>query len=62
VPVVLNTSFNEDEPIVCTPEEALNCFERTHMDSLFVGNYVVERSAAQIQAIAAEQSAEVGAH
>jgi carbamoyltransferase len=41
VPVVLNTSFNEDEPIVCTPEEALNCFQRTPMDVLFLGNYML---------------------
>ena len=43
VPVVLNTSFNEDEPIVCTPEEALNCFQRTRMDVLFLGNFMVQR-------------------
>lgn len=42
VPVVLNTSFNEDEPIVCTPQDALNCFQRTKMDKLFVGDYLVE--------------------
>jgi carbamoyltransferase len=42
VPVVLNTSFNEDEPIVCTPRDALNCFQRTRMDKLFVGDYLVE--------------------
>jgi len=47
VPVVLNTSFNEDEPIVCTPKEALSCFDRTRMDSLFLENYIVERSAAK---------------
>src|SRR5262249_19685768 len=34
VPVVLNTSFNDNEPIVCKPEEAINCFQRTHMDVL----------------------------
>ena len=43
VPVVLNTSFNEDEPIVCNPQEALNCFQRTRMDVLFLGNYMLER-------------------
>jgi carbamoyltransferase len=43
VPVVLNTSFNEDEPIVCTPDQAMDCFQRTHMDVLFLGNYMVER-------------------
>ncbi len=43
VPIVLNTSFNEDEPIVCTPQEALSCFERTRMDVLFLGNYMLAR-------------------
>ena len=43
VPVVLNTSFNENEPIVNTPDEALNCFLRTKMDRLVMGNWVVER-------------------
>lgn len=43
VAVVLNTSFNEDEPIVCNPQEAIECFQRTRMDSLFIGNYWVER-------------------
>jgi carbamoyltransferase len=38
VPVVLNTSFNENEPIVCTPEDALACYFRTHMDALVLGN------------------------
>ena len=42
VPVVLNTSFNEDEPIVCNPQEAIDCFQRTQMDALFLGNYLVE--------------------
>lgn len=42
VPVVLNTSFNEDEPIVCTPNEALDCFARTRMDRLFLGDIMVE--------------------
>ena len=32
IPVILNTSFNENEPIVCTPEEAIDCFQRTRMD------------------------------
>jgi len=43
VPVVLNTSFNDNEPIVCRPEEALECFRRTHMDVLVLGNFIVER-------------------
>jgi len=43
VPVVLNTSFNENEPIVCTPREAINCFLKTRMDVLYLGNYSVRR-------------------
>jgi carbamoyltransferase len=41
IPVVLNTSFNENEPIVCTPEEAIDCFQRTRMDVLAIGPYMV---------------------
>ena len=43
VPMVLNTSFNENEPVVCKPEEALDCFLRTKMDVLVLGNFFVER-------------------
>jgi carbamoyltransferase len=43
VPVLLNTSFNENEPIVHKPEEALDCFLRTDMDVLVMGRYVVEK-------------------
>ena len=43
VPVVLNTSFNENEPIVNTPTGALNCFLRTKMDRLVMGDWVVSR-------------------
>ena len=43
VPVVLNTSFNENEPIVCTPEEAIECYLRTKMDALAIGNYLVTK-------------------
>jgi carbamoyltransferase len=39
-PVILNTSFNENEPIVCAPEEAISCFQRTKMDMLAIGPYV----------------------
>jgi carbamoyltransferase len=46
VPVVLNTSFNDNEPIVCRPEEALDCFRRTQMDVLVMGNFVLEKKAA----------------
>jgi len=41
IPVVLNTSFNENEPIVCTPEEAIDCFQRTRMDVLAIGSFLV---------------------
>ncbi len=44
VPMLLNTSFNENEPIVCRPEEALDCFLRTKMDVLVVGNYFICRN------------------
>ena len=43
VPILLNTSFNENEPIVNKPEEALDCFLRTKMDMLVMENVVVER-------------------
>jgi carbamoyltransferase len=43
VPIVLNTSFNENEPVVCRPEEALDCFLRTKMDVLVLGDWFVER-------------------
>jgi len=43
VPVVLNTSFNDNEPIVCRPEEALDCFLRTQMDALVLGDYLIEK-------------------
>jgi carbamoyltransferase len=45
VPIVLNTSFNENEPIVCTPRNAIDCFMKTRMDVLYLGNTVVRRSA-----------------
>jgi carbamoyltransferase len=45
VPMVLNTSFNENEPVVCRPREALDCFLRTKMDLLILGNHVVRRTA-----------------
>jgi carbamoyltransferase len=43
VPILLNTSFNENEPIVCRPEEALDCFLRTKMDLLVLGRTIVRR-------------------
>ena len=47
VPVVLNTSFNENEPIVDTPEQALDCFMRTRMDAIVLHNAVVRRQPAE---------------
>ncbi|HEY2543294.1 MAG TPA: carbamoyltransferase C-terminal domain-containing protein [Gaiellaceae bacterium] len=44
VPVLLNTSFNENEPIVRTPTEAVDTYLKTHMDVLVLGNYVVTRN------------------
>jgi carbamoyltransferase len=44
VPMVLNTSFNENEPVVCKPEEALDCFVRTRMDVLCIGDTVIVRA------------------
>ena len=44
IPILLNTSFNENEPIVSKPEEALDCFLRTKMDILVMGNYIIKRS------------------
>ena len=43
VPIVLNTSFNENEPVVCRPKEAIDCFLRTRMDALVLGEHVVAR-------------------
>ncbi len=43
VPILLNTSFNENEPIVNSPSEALDCYLRTNMDMLVMENIVVER-------------------
>ena len=45
VPMVLNTSFNENEPVVCQPEEALDCFLRTRMDMLVIGDTIISREA-----------------
>jgi len=41
---VLNTSFNENEPIVCAPEEAVECFVRTKMDLIALGPYVSSKA------------------
>jgi carbamoyltransferase len=44
VPIILNTSFNENEPIVLKPEEALECFLRTKMDILVMENWIIKRN------------------
>jgi carbamoyltransferase len=43
VPIVLNTSFNENEPIVETPAQALDCFLRTRMDVIVLNNTIIRR-------------------
>jgi carbamoyltransferase len=55
IPMVLNTSFNENEPVVCYPEEALDCFLRTKMDVLVLGNFFLERSSVEKSNGAAER-------
>ena len=44
VPIILNTSFNENEPIVQSPQEAIDCFTRTNMDVLIIENWIIERN------------------
>ncbi len=44
VPMVLNTSFNDNEPIVCRPEEAVDCFLRTQMDALVLGDFLITKA------------------
>ena len=43
VPILLNTSFNENEPIVFKPEEALECILRTDMDAIFINNFLIKK-------------------
>ncbi len=54
VPMLLNTSFNENEPIVLTPAQALDCFLRTSMDVLVIGRHVLERARVPVAPIDAE--------
>jgi len=49
VPMVVNTSFNDNEPVVNRPEEALDCFLRTEMDAVILGNFLVKKSARKLQ-------------
>jgi carbamoyltransferase len=43
IPILINTSFNENEPVVNIPEEAINTFERTNLDILVIGNYILKK-------------------
>jgi carbamoyltransferase len=54
VPMLLNTSFNENEPIVLTPAQALDCFLRTSMDVLVIGRHVLERARVPVAPIDVE--------
>jgi len=56
VPVVLNTSFNENEPVVCRPAEAMACFLRTRMDILVLGRHFIERADAAAETAAGSPS------
>jgi carbamoyltransferase len=60
IPVILNTSFNENEPIVCTPEEAIDCFQRTRMDILAIGPFMVVKSGAGVESATAVALARKG--
>ena len=59
VPIVLNTSFNENEPIVLTPAEALDCFLRTSMDVIVLGRHILERAPVAAPRAAVAQSGAV---
>lgn len=43
IPVILNTSFNENEPVVCRPSEAIECYQRTKMDTLVIGSFICRK-------------------
>ncbi len=43
IPIVLNTSFNDQEPIVCSPEDAIQCFRKGNLDALIINHYVVKK-------------------
>jgi carbamoyltransferase len=61
VPILLNTSFNENEPVVMTPQQAVETFQKTRMDLLVLGNSVVRRSDADERAEAAALGGQVEA-
>ena len=60
IPVVLNTSFNENEPIVCAPEEAIDCFKRTRMDVLAIGPFLVVKSGVKDPELASSSAEKQG--
>jgi carbamoyltransferase len=59
VPVLINTSFNENEPIVTTPEQAIDCFLRTRMDALSIGNFFLLKTENQEASANRKSNAEV---
>ncbi len=59
VPIVLNTSLNENEPIVRTPTEAISCFLRTAMDQIVLGNYVIDREHPSFPTSVSQASVEI---
>ncbi len=61
VPVLLNTSFNRQEPIVASPEEAISCFLRTGMDVLVLGNHYVDQRESAVRHAKREAAAGAGA-
>ncbi|MFZ0807868.1 MAG: carbamoyltransferase C-terminal domain-containing protein, partial [Candidatus Sulfotelmatobacter sp.] len=60
IPVILNTSFNENEPIVCTPEEAIACFQRTRMDALAIGPFLVLKAPQEKKEMAGSSAGTAG--
>ena len=44
IPILLNTSFNKNEPIVCSPDDAISCFKNTKLDVLVMQNFIIERA------------------
>jgi carbamoyltransferase len=59
IPMVVNTSFNDNEPVVNRPEEAVDCFLRTEMDAVVLGNFLVKKSANTLQ-LSLDGEAEAG--
>jgi carbamoyltransferase len=58
VPVLINTSFNENEPVVATPQQAVDCFLRTNMDVLVIGDWVVTRADKSVSSAEPDASVE----